>query len=117
VSLDQFMDRRHDPRRYNCAHFSRDVLEYLTGREQSGFFAGLALPPEERDATAARRQARLLDQPVDPCLVWSRRATGLDHLGVYHAGRVIHLPEGGGVQFVPLEVFRAGCSSVRFVAC
>lgn len=110
-SVDPYLDRRWRRGEYTCLDHASEVWAALTGEplheDVRAFLERRTL------GRAARLRIRRLPGPVDPCVVLFRNAAG-SHLGVYLRGRVLHLSERAGAQFVPLHVARISFTSVKF---
>ena len=114
--IDQFFTRRYSASTYNCAHFAIEVWKTLTGQDLEDRLHGLLCAPSKRKADMGLRGVVLLTRPRSPCLVLMQRR-GLAHVAVWFKGRVLHLLEGGGVQYMPLEIASLGYTRIRFFLC
>jgi len=110
------MGRRSSPG-YNCAHFACEVWAAETGQDITATLRGVLFPPRERCLRLRDvREVTVLDKPVSPCLVLMRNQWST-HVGVWLRGKVLHLLEDGGVQYMPLKVATIGFPKVRFFRC
>jgi hypothetical protein len=102
---------------YNCAHYTAELWEALTGSDIRTTLCGLMLPAGERivDRPTLAGAFVSVPAPQEPCLVLFRRARAAPHVGVFLRGRVSHLTQSGPIRQV-LDVARIGYSSVRFYA-
>jgi hypothetical protein len=114
VNTDEFLDRRYHAKDYNCAHFACDVWAAATGTDLRESLSGFLTSPARRRADLGQlRRVKWLARPESPCLVWCQRP-GQSHVGVFLRGKMLHLLEQGGVQFMPLHVATVGFNKVRF---
>lgn len=115
-SVDPYLARRYDRRRYDCLHFAADVWRDTTGEDLRERLDGLLGAPADRHVTARHLHAfRRLASPAEPCLVLFQRPRTPPHIGVFLRGRVLHLREQGAVH-QPLELAAHGFTSVRCFA-
>lgn len=118
MSTDQFFKRVYDAKNYNCAHFVAEVYHAETGIDISKKLAGFLLPPDERTVqTSIRHEFKRLDAPIESCLVVMHRPRTSPHVGLFLRGKVLHLTETNGVQYMPLEIATLGFSTIRFYSC
>jgi hypothetical protein len=115
---DQFFRRTYDAKNYNCAHFVSEVYRHETGRDITNLLKGFLLPAGERviEPAVLRRFTRL-ERPENNCLVVMHRPRTSPHVGLFLRGKVLHLTETSGVQFMPLEIATLGFTSIRFYSC
>ena len=100
MSINRFLNRVHDPANYNCAHFVVDVWQHLTGVNLRESFSGFLLPHYDRYVkTNLLRGFNKLIEPVSPCIVLMRNNGMQPHVGVFYKGKILHLADGGGVEF------------------
>jgi len=110
-SVDPYLDRHYDRKKYNCFHFARDVWFDLTGVD--------ILPDEEPDLDRkflklSHFKSRVKHpQLVDPCIVIMSREKCESHMGVYLRGNLLHLREPGAVH-QPLELASMGFDILRY---
>lgn len=117
MTTDIYMGRSYHASRYNCAHFVLDVWLNETGQDILRLLEGVLCPPKTRKLDIKEaRNVEVLPAPISPCIVLMRNRWQ-SHVGVWLRGRVLHLIEHSGVQYVPLEVAALGFSSVRFFRC
>lgn len=104
ISIDRFLGKRAT-RQYNCADFSAEVLEYLTGKPARYLV-------EDWSIQSRSRLQRLLE-PDNPCIIimYHRRIT--PHVGIYVRGKVLHLTNVG-VEYQPVDVATRGFRNYRF---
>lgn len=115
-SVDPYLGRTYDRRRYDCLHFAADVWRDLTGEDLRERLAGLLGAPADRHVRLRHLRAfRHLAAPRSPCLVLFQRPRTPPHIGVFLRGRVLHLREQGAVH-QPLELAALGWTSVRCYA-
>lgn len=117
MTTDEFLTRRYHKRDYNCAHLVVEVFERLQGAEVAQVLRGyLCAPSERRNSKNDLRRAVVLPKPITPCVVLMQRKRET-HVGVWWRGKVLHILEDRGVQYVPLEVASLGFPKVRFFTC
>ena len=115
--IDRFFSRRYSPDKYNCAHFVIEVWQALVGQDLEERLHGvLCAPTRRRLDLDSLRGIELLSVPRSHCLVIMQRR-GFAHVGIWFNGRVFHLLEVGGVQYMPLEIATLGFNRVRFFLC
>ena len=116
--IDQFFSRSYDPNKYNCAHFVAEVFEHETGRDISKMLGGFLQPPRGRFVrTTIKDDFQRLQKPEDNAIVLMSRPRTSPHVGLFLRGKVLHLTEHSGVQFMPLHIAALGFSKVRFYKC
>lgn len=113
VSIDPLFGRKYDINTYNCVHFLCDAWLLVTGENLSermhDFLCAVsAMHPTKQ----GMRQFKRLPKPISPCIVLMRNSTH-SHVGLFYEGRVLHL-DGGGVQWLPLNIVTFGFARVRF---
>ena len=112
-SVDPFLDRVYVPGRYTCLDHAAEVWLSITGTplhiDIQRFLKQHSISKE------ARGQYKRIQDPVSPCLVVFRSHTS-SHIGVFIRGKVLHLTERDGVQYVPLHVVTTWFKVVRFYA-
>lgn len=114
MSIDRFFEKQYHESNYNCAHFTAEVWEAVTGQDIQNPLWGFFLPPSKRHATTEIRRAFIrIKEPVDPCIVLMRGGPETQHIGVFIGGRVLHIKESG-VEYQPLEVATLGFKNFRF---
>lgn len=117
ISIDEFLRKRYNRDRYNCAHFVCEVWAKLCGADISKLLESLLLPAKDRHASfSLRRVFTRLDKPVSPCIALMQRRGSEPHVGVFLRGRILHIHEMG-VEFMPVDVASRGFDSVRFYTC
>ena len=116
-STDRYLGRRYRLTTYNCAHFAVDVWRDLTGIDIGPWLAGI-LPETGTPSIKAMRQFERINKPVDPCLVLYTDPVkkARPHAGVWIKGKVLHLCEQTGVQYVPVELAAPGLTP-RYYRC
>lgn len=118
MSTDKFLSRVYHPSRYNCAHFVCEVWEHLKGPGMADALRGFLCAPSERRAILQDlRRLVILDKPEDPCVVFMQANNGRTHVGLWHDGRVLHLPERGRPCYQALKIASLGFRRVRFFTC
>jgi hypothetical protein len=116
VNTTQFLNRTHDDRQYNCAHFVCEVALAATGKDLRQYFAGMLLPPEKRVAEQkALRRLKVLKYPEQYCIVWFKGKKRVNHVGIWWNGKVFHLTKFGPA-LQPLPIARLGYQLVRFIS-
>lgn len=116
--IDQFFNRIYNRKTYNCAHFVSEVFKSETGRDIAHIMKGFLLPPDERSAKPEiKHNFTRLATPHSPCIVLMSRARTEPHVGLFLRGKVFHLTETGGVQFMPLGIASLGFTKTRFYSC
>jgi hypothetical protein len=112
--VDAFLDRVPGPN-YKCFDFAREVWRESFGidvgdqlKTLSGALSDRRVVPSEMKGFAK------LSEPVDPCFVVFQRARTTPHIGVWHAGRVLHLQGGASAQFSRLEDIARRYTKVSF---
>lgn len=112
-SVDPFLDRTAS-KVYNCLDFVREVWAAMTGEDITDRFTGLTGAFRDRKVTLdAVRSLKRLQTPVDPCVVVMQRRNTVPHIGIFLAGRILHL-HSRGVEFQPLIVAREYFTSIRY---
>ena len=113
--FDDLLLKRFNLRTYNCWDLTREVWLRLKGQDLGSPSLAHYTVSEFGDVIDQWEDTRFVEQSniVDPCLVLMQRPRHMPHIGVYHAGRVLHIRRAG-VQFVPLEVASLGFTSVRY---
>jgi len=116
MNKDSLFKAKYHIENYNCAHFVCDAYELATGssiREQmQGFLLPMRNVPVSTKAVLKR-----LDSPENNCLVWMRDSHKNPHVGIMLNGKVLHLTESKGVQYVKLEVVASEYKTIRFYKC
>jgi hypothetical protein len=115
MSVDRFLDRRYDPRRYNCLHFAAEVWAELTGEDAKERLDALirAAIGEERLQGAAAKRFKRLAAPESPSLVLMKRRGSEPHVGVFIRGRILHITTRG-VEFFPPAIAAFGYQTVSY---
>jgi hypothetical protein len=117
VSVDHLMSKRYSAGSYNCAHFVCEAWKSETGEDISKVLHGVLFPPSDRKLNLRDvHRVKLLKKPDSPCIVLMRNRWST-HVGVWLRGKVLHLVEGGGVQYVSLNIASIGFTNVRFFRC
>lgn len=118
MDLDRFFHRRYSQDLYNCAHFTAEVWEALTGDNIEAKLGPFLHAPSERSAPLALRASfRRLEKPENPCIVLMQRRGLLPHVGVYLNRRIFHIQAAVGVQFLPPEVVTFGFHKIGYYKC
>lgn len=115
-SVDKYLSRQYDIKRYNCLHFARDVWLDHTGVDITEHLQNVFHPDQRTDLRKSLRAFERITEPVDPCLVMMHRPRLAPHVGVYLRGKVLHIWERG-VEFLPVALASRGFESVRFYLC
>lgn len=112
-SVDPFLDRVFVEGKYECRHHASEVWEAITGqpfdRQMLDFLEGVTI------GRAVRSQYKRIVKPSSPCIALFRNSV-VSHVGVYVRGKVLHLTERDGVQYVPVHVITTWYPIVRFYA-
>ena len=114
-SVDEYLDRRLIPEKYDCRHLVCEAWRDLTGEDLAARL-GLVMagPGERRVDRAMRRGFRRLDAPESPCIViMQAHRRQQPHVALYLRGKVLHLQKHG-VEFMPLSLAMRGFKSVKF---
>jgi len=118
VSIDLFLGRIYNKKTYNCAHFVADVFLHEAGRDITETLAGFLLPPGKRTVDPSiKKLFTKLSKPADNAIVLMSRPRTSPHVGLFLRGKVLHLTEHSGVQFMPLHIATLGFRKVRFYRC
>jgi len=116
--IDHFFDRLYNAKTYNCAHFVADVFKHEVGRDISETLAGFLLPPGKRTVNPSiKKQFTRIARPQDNAIVLMSRPRTSPHVGLFLRGKVLHLTQYSGVQFMPLHIATLGFRTVRFYKC
>lgn len=78
---------------YNCQDLVSEAWKILTGED---------LKKKIFDHQNHRKMLKRLDEPISPCLVFFSNARYQNHIGLFYAGKVLHLADAA--QYVPLEL-------------
>lgn len=117
MSVDIYLDRIYDYRKYNCLHFARDVWLDLTGVDIGDSLNGLMGNPEDREPSKSHfKRFQRLASPITPCLAMMVRPQNAPHIGVFLNDRILHISPNG-VTFQHPEVASFGFTSVRYYSC
>lgn len=117
MSLDVMYGKIYNENTYNCAHFTCDLWELITGYNLSNNLGSLLLPPLKRSVRGLKSKVfDKLNQPVSPCLVLFSNSINSTHIGVFINGRVMHISKQG-VRYETLYDAKIGFSKVRFYSC
>ena len=115
--FDALFVREYDRNKYNCAHLVADAWQLATGKPLPASYGLFTRPVGERRAdTALRADFLRLDAPSPPCIVLMTRPRFHPHVGLFWAGKVLHITEQG-VAFQPLDVVSVGFTKIRFYQC
>jgi len=116
TSVNEYLGKVYDARKYNCFHLAAEVWADLTGQDLIKAY-GDAI----RDGLEARRLNRQLvsglreiPKPQDPCIVVLQNPRETPHIGVYLRGRVLHIREHQGVRFEPIFFAQFGFKTTRY---
>lgn len=117
MSIDKFLDKVYDRNNYNCAHFTADVYNHITGRNIEDNLKGLLFPLKDNHASIDLRKGwKRLQSPSSPCIVLFGGKNREPHVGVYYNGRVLHLTPTGA-QYVDVELAALPFKTVRYYQC
>lgn len=118
TSIDCLFGRDFDRNKYQCAHFTKDAWEHLTGFDLTPALRGLLKPVKEKfvDIKQMRKYLKNVKKPVSPSVIFMFRRGISPHLGVYYNGRILHLTEVG-VRYEQVSVATFGFKKVRYYVC
>jgi len=109
-SVDRFLGRPYDRRRYHCWHLVCEAWLDLTGTD-----LGPVPDWDEREVLARFSAFAASPEPVSPCIVLMLTPPSVPHAGVFLRGRVLHIrPEGA--RFERLKDATRGFEEVRYYA-
>lgn len=115
--IDQFFGRKYHSQNYNCAHFVCDVLAELHSPEMGNLLKGFLCAKKNRKVLKEDlSKIKLLDKPIDLCVVLMQRPKAATHVGIFLKGKVLHLSKQS-VQYQPMNVVALGFKKVRFFTC
>lgn len=101
--IDIFLDRKYDPKNYNCGHFTAELWFALTGE--------LKYQLCEQSVTESFWSLKRLEVVENPCIVFMKGSEL--HAGVYHEGLVYHMTVSGVVSH-PLDFVKKLFTQVKF---
>lgn len=113
--VDDFLNRKHDMKSYNCWDFVREILF-----REKGVDIGKRTP-DQVTLSALKKQidehSRLfpkLEKPKNFCIVLFKREKRLPHIGIFYKGKILHLPERSHARFDPISIAALGFTTVEF---
>lgn len=89
--IEQLLSRERTAK-YACQDFVNEAWKIITGED---------LEQRLFDHQNGRNQLQRLDEPISPCVVYFSNARYENHVGLFYAGKVLHL--ASAAQYVPLE--------------
>lgn len=114
TSIDSLFFRVYDRDNYNCCHFLADAWQHVTGQDmRQRLQSWLCAASDWKVTRQDMQQFRRLAAPESPCIVLLQNAIG-PHVGLFYCGKVLHITEQQGVQYMPLEIVQQGYARVRF---
>lgn len=90
--IEQLLNRERSAN-YACQEFVSEAWKMLTGDD---------LKQRLFDHQNGSNKFERLFEPISPCLVFFSNARYQNHIGLFYAGKVLHLADAG--QYVPLEL-------------
>lgn len=113
-SLDCFFNKEFNEDDYNCAHFTSEVWEHLTGENIKEHLTGLLNPVRNRNVDYSKRHFfKKVAKPLTPCIIQMKVKGKPAHIGLYHNGFVIQITQKG-VQNQPLEISTRGFKHITY---
>lgn len=117
MSIDKFLFRKYNRKKYNCAHLVAEVWQELTGRDISRALQGFLRGQGETTAILSELRAfRRLPAPKSPCIALFTAKRLAPHVGIYIKGKVLHI-QRRGVEYQPVEIASEGFRKTRFYTC
>ena len=96
-SIDCLLDRRHDRVSYHCVHFVIEAGQYLFEYDFTDNFLGLSKPLDSNGNPSRHtvKNSERVQAPKDGTVVLMTKLDNRLHVGLYYAGRVLHLSKSG----------------------
>ena len=90
--IEQLLDRERKAG-YACQEFVNEAWQIITDED---------LSKRLKRHLKGRTDFEKLSEPISPCLVFFSNARHENHIGLFYAGKVLHLADAA--QYVPLEL-------------
>lgn len=87
----------YNPQKFHCVHFVIKAAQLIYGLDYSKCFVGLTGSLDEAIKTSRTtvHQNRLINRPVEGCIVLMTYQDGSSHVGLFYRHRIFHLTEKG----------------------
>ena len=114
-SIDPLLDRQHDRVSYHCVHFVIEAGQYLFGSDFTDNFLGLSKPLDSNGNPSRHtvKNSERVQAPTDGTVVLMNKLDNRLHVGLYYAGRVLHLSKGG-VRYQSIRQLEREYKRLRF---
>lgn len=114
-SIDCLLDRQHDRENYHCVHFVIEAGKYLFGYDFADNFLGLSKPLDSNGNPSRHtvKNSNRAQAPTDGTVVLMTKLDNRLHVGLYYAGRVLHLSKSG-VRYQSIRQLQREYKRLRF---
>lgn len=114
-SIDCLLDRQHDRENYHCVHFVIEAGKYLFGYDFTDNFLGLSNPLDSNGNPSRHtvKNSERVQAPTDGTVVLMTKLDNRLHVGLYYAGRVLHLSKSG-VRYQSIRQLEREYKRLRF---
>lgn len=114
-SIDCLLDRQHDRENYHCVHFVIEAGKYLFGYDFTDNFLGLSNPLDSNGNPSRHtvKNSERVQAPTDGTVVLMTKLDNRLHVGLYYAGRVLHLSKSG-VRYQSIRQLQREYKRLRF---
>ncbi|MDL2286226.1 hypothetical protein LJC24_02140 [Desulfococcaceae bacterium OttesenSCG-928-F15] len=117
MNFDDLFRREYDAEHYNCLHFTIEAWQALFGIDLSFMLEAFVREGRKYSLNRAARlkKFRPIQEPVSPCLCLMRGLVADEtHIASFLDGRILHITEWQGVQYLPQEVVLNTYRRVQF---
>lgn len=114
-SIDYLLDRQYDRENYHCVHFVIEAGQYLFGYDFTDNFLGLSKPLDSNGHPSKHtvKNSERVQAPKDGTVVLMTKLDNRLHVGLYYAGRVLHLSKSG-VRYQSIRQLEREYKRLRF---
>jgi hypothetical protein len=116
ISIDKLLSLEYNGESYNCAHFTSEAYELLTGKGIDNNLKGLLFPLKDASVLIDMKSKwKRLNSPISPCIAVFTGKQKDPHVGVYYNHKILHITELG-VQYVEPSLVLCKFNNMRFYA-